>query len=178
MNKIYDKIYPPEPTQKDVKAFKKTTSLSWVEPNQILEKEYIFDNMLPEILNEFQKINKAKSPYKKLDCLNNIFNSVINLIKFNEGIDKEIGADDITPVLNYISIKAHPFRIFTDFDFIRLFSESNGDNENSLVNIESIFQLIFSFSYKNFNITTEEYEKKCVEAIKENEKNDDFTPIY
>ena len=178
MNKLYDKIYPPEPTQDDVKIFKKANTLSCIEPHHIIEKEYIFDNMLPDILNEFNKIDKVKTPYKKLDCLNNIFNSVINLIKFNEGIDKEVGADDITPVLNYVSIKAHPFRIFTDIDFIRLFSESNGDNENSLVNIESIFQLIFSFSYKNFNITPEEYEKKCVEAIKENEKNYDFTPIY
>ena len=31
--------------------------------------------------------------------------SLNNLIKFNEGIDKEVGAEDITPVLNYISIK-------------------------------------------------------------------------
>ena len=174
MNKIYDKIYPPEPSQKDVKIFKKTTSLSWVEPNQILEKEYIFDNMLPGILNEFKQINKAKTPYKKLNCLNNIFRSVINLIKFNEGVDKEIGADDITPVLNYIAIKAHPFRIFTDFDFIRLFSESNGDNENSLVSIENIFLLILDFSAKNLNVSPEEYNRKCIEATRQKQK-DDFT---
>ena len=174
MNKIYEKIYPPEPDPQDVKFYKKTMSLSWIEPHFILDKEYIFDNMLPDILNEFNKINDVKTPYKKLDCCNNILASVVNLIKFNEGIDKEVGSDDITPVLNYVSIKAHPFRLFTDLQFIKLFSKSNGENENSLVNIESIFYLILDFSNKTFNLTEEEYNKKCMLAIKDNEKNCEF----
>ena len=35
MNKIYKKIYPPEPDELDSKIFKKTICLSWVEPNLI-----------------------------------------------------------------------------------------------------------------------------------------------
>ena len=72
MNKIYEKIYPPEPDEMDNKIFKKTMSLSWVDPHSIIEKDYILDNLLPDILNEFDKIRKAKTPYKKLECLNNI----------------------------------------------------------------------------------------------------------
>jgi hypothetical protein len=114
MNKIYEKIYPPEPDEMDNKIFKKTISLSWVDPYLIIEKDYIFDNLLPDILNEFEQIHIAKTPYQKLNCLNNIIAYIVNLIKFNDGIDKEVGAEDITPVLNYVSIKAHPFRIYSD----------------------------------------------------------------
>ena len=174
MNKIYEKIYPPEPDDNDVKFYKKTMSLAWIEPHLILDKEYIFDNMLPDILNEFKKINEVKTPYKKLNCCKNILTSVVNLIRFNEGIDKEVGSDDITPVLNYVSIKAHPFRLFTDMEFIKLFSKNNGEYENSLVNIESIYYLILDYTNENFNLTQEEYNKKCIDAIKYNEIFNDF----
>ena len=65
MNKIYDKIYPSQYDYKDIKISNKTLSLSWVEPNLLLNKDYIFDNMLPDILNEFSQINIIKSPFQK-----------------------------------------------------------------------------------------------------------------
>ena len=167
MNKLYDKLYPPEPDDKDVEFFKKTMSLSWVDPFVILRKEYIFDNLLPDILNEFKRINIVKTPYKKLKCLKNIISLVINLIKFNEGMDKEVGSDDITPVLNYVLIKSHPFRIYTDIEYIKIFSERNGEFENSLVNIISIYNLIINSKAKNYNLTEEEYQKKCLEVVKD-----------
>jgi hypothetical protein len=169
MNKIYEKIYPPEPDEMDNKIFKKTISLSWVDPYSIIEKDYIFDNLLPDILNEFEQIHIVKTPYQKLNCLNNIIAYIVNLIKFNDGIDKEVGAEDITPVLNYVSIKAHPFRIYSDLEFIKIFSENNGDYENSLVNFESIFSLILESSAENFNLTPEEFQQKCNGSAMENE---------
>ena len=84
-----------------------------------------------------------------------------SLIKFNEGIDKEIGAEDITPVLNYLFIKAHPKRISTDIEFTKLFSENYGKFENSLANFESICILMISCTYETFGLTKEEYEQKC-----------------
>ena len=100
MNKIYDKIYPSKLSNKDIKIYNKSLSLSWVDPNYLLKKNYNFDNMLPDILNEFNQIHIKKNPYKKLLCLRNIMKSIDILIKFNEGMEKEIGAEDITPVLN------------------------------------------------------------------------------
>ena len=64
MDKIYEKIYPPEPDDLDNTIFNKTMKLSWVEPQLIIDKEYIFDNMLPDILNEFKQIHITKSPLK------------------------------------------------------------------------------------------------------------------
>ena len=174
MNKLYEKIYPSEPTELDEKIKKKMLSLSWVEPHhQIFRKDYIFDNMLPDILNEYKQINIVKTPYQKLNCINTIYKSIFNLVKFNEGIDKEIGADEITPVLSYISIKAQPDKIFTDIDFIKLFTENYGQNIISLTQIENIYNAMMNYSYNNFSLTPEEYDKKCKDAYKDNE-NDEF----
>ena len=60
MNKIYEKIYPLEPLEFDIKIFKISTMLSWVEPKLIVYKDYIYDNLLPDILNEFKKFIKLK----------------------------------------------------------------------------------------------------------------------
>ena len=171
MDKIYDKIYPPEPHEKDNEIFKKTIRLSWVEPNLFVSKDYIYDNLLPDILNEFKRINNVKSPFKKLKCIKKIMNYIDYLIRFNERIDKEVGADDISPVLNYVFIKAQPLNIYTDLEFIELFLEDNGVNDNDLNNFQSMCMLILNTQAKDFNLSVEEYKKKCDNAV--NEVNND-----
>ena len=164
MDKIYDKIYPPEPDDIDGEIYKKTIQLSWVDPYTLVKKDYIYDNLLPEILNEFEKINNLKSPYQKLKCIETINEYIVNLIKFNEGLDKEIGAEDITPVLNYIFIKSHPYKIYTDIQFIKLFLPQNGQNDFSISTMESMYTLIRESNEKQFGITPEEFKRKCNDA--------------
>ncbi len=174
MNKIYEKIYPSDPSDLDCKFFKKIASLSWVEPFQILKKVYIFDNMLPDILNEFKQINKVKTPYRKLDCCHNILRSVINLIQFNEGMDKEVGADEITPVLNYICIKANPFQIYTDIEFIKLFTLNNGQDDESIMRLDTMNNLLLNgLNAEFFELSQEEFDKKCNDT-KYMQKYEDF----
>jgi len=165
MDKIYDKIYPPEPDDIDGEIYKQCIKLSWVDPFSLVKKDYIYDNMLPDILNEFEKINIMKSPYQKLKCIERINEYIANLIKFNEGLDKEIGAEDVTPILNYVFIKAHPFKIYTDIQFIKLFLPQNGKNDFSLSNIELMYTLVKESDEKQFNMSSEEFKKKCNEAI-------------
>ena len=168
MNKIYRKIYPPEPDEKDSKIFKKSIQLSWVEPQYFVTKDYLYDNLLPDILNEFNQINKAKTPYKKYSSILKIIDYIKCLIKFNESLNKEdIGPDDITPLLNYIFIKAHPFRIFTDLEFIKIFFEE-GENIYELKQMESIYTLLLNYSSNTFNLTPEEYNKRCIDAANNN----------
>ena len=171
MNKIYEKIYPPEPDDKDTEIFKKSMQLSWLESNFFIKKDYIYDIMLPDILNEFKQINLVKTPFRKYNCLQKIIEYVNNLIKFNEGLDKEnIGAEDITPILNYIFIKAHPFKIYTDLEFIKLFFIDNGKNDYLLNQIEAIYNIVLNYTPKSFNLSNEEYRKRCYEAINSNKK--------
>ena len=172
MNKIYEKIYPPEADELDSKIFKKAICLSWIEPNLILEgKDYIFDNLLPDILNEFEKINIVKTPYKKVNCIKNILAYITNLIKFNEGEDKNPGGDDITPVLNYVFIKAHPYRIFSDLEFIKIFVNELGKYEFEIMSIESMFSLVNNSTNETFKLSPEEYSKKCIDAVNNSNMN-------
>ena len=140
MNKLYAKMFPPEPDDLDNKIYKYTMNLSSNEPKLIIGKDYIFDIMLPDILNEFNQINIVKNPFKQLECIHNIFKYIESLVKFNEGEDKEIGADDIGPVLNYVLIIAHPIRIHSYIKFIKIFLENNGSKDINLVNFESMLK--------------------------------------
>ena len=162
MNKIYDKIYPFKLNPKDRTIYKKSLSLNWVDPHLLMDnKDYIFDNMLPDIINEFNQINIKKNPFKKLESLRKIMSLIDNLIKFNEGIDKEIGAEDITPVLNYVFIKACPCGLATDLDFVKSFLDDFGEYENSIANIDSMCDVIINTTAETFNLTTEEFNKRC-----------------
>ena len=164
MNKISAKIYPPEPDTRDNEIFKKSMSLSWVEPQMILEKDYVFDSLLPDIINEFNQIKIASTPYKKLNCLKIIINYTKSVIKLNEGEDKTAGADDIIPALNYVFIKAHPFKIYTDIEFIKIFSSEEDDSENYLSSFVSVYELVLNCTPEYLRIEPEEYKKKCLEV--------------
>ena len=165
MNKIYERIYPQEPLEYDTKIFKKSTMLSWVEPQLIVDKEYIYDNILPDIINKFKKINKVKAPLKKLKCIREIFILIQSLIRFNEGENKTmIGSDDVTPVLNYAFIKAASFRIYTDLEFVKIFLEiKEGQSGYDINQLESAYTMLLSYGADSFKLTPEEYKKRLEE---------------
>ena len=155
MNKIYEKIYPPEPSELDKKMYEKTKSISWIEPELIINKDYIFDNMLPDILIEFKQMNIAHSPFKKLNIMKRILYNIENLVRFNEGEDNDVGADDIGPILNYILIKAEPPRIFSDIEYIKIFLK-NLKLESSIAHFESISNLIINDSDEKYKLNKRE----------------------
>ena len=179
MNKIYKKIYPCELEYEDSKLFEKTMHLSWVEPNMIIPGDTsldALDNILPDILEEFKKLNKANSPYTKLKCIKKIFEYIGVIVKFNdggEGDNREVGAEDITPYLNYVLIRACPVRIFSDIKFIKYFLKDGGKLEYDFLNVEMMCKNILNSTYKNFHISESEYIKKCNEAIINNKINSD-----
>ena len=166
MNKIYERIYPIEPLIKDTQIFKLATMLSWVEPQLIVEKPYIYDNILPDILNQFKQIHIVKTPLKKLKCIRRIFELIQSLIQFNEGENKTLlGSDDITPVLNYAFLKAAPFRIYTDLEFIKIFLEiKEGQAGFDINQLESAYTMLLSYTPKSFKISPQEYKRRCEDA--------------
>ena len=171
MNKIYDKIYPIEPETQDSEIYRKATMLSWVEPNLLINKDYIYETSLPDIIHQFQNVTSARTPQKKFNYIRNILELVNNLIIFNEGDKKDISLDDATPVLFYIFIKAHPFKIYTDLEFIKLFLDTKaGVIAFNIKQMESAIDMLMSFSEKNFGLSKEEYRKRCNSILLENAK--------
>ena len=162
MNKIYDKIYPIEPNIKDVEIYSKAIMLSWVEPNMIINKDYIYETSLPDIIHQFQNFNLARTPQKKFDFIQKILDLINNLIIFNEGNKKEINLDNSAPVFFYIFIKAHPYKIYTDLEFIKLFLDLGiGKYSFNIKQFESAIDILISCDEKNFKLSKEEYTKRC-----------------
>ena len=152
---IYDKIYPQKPNEKDNDIYKKCILLSDVEPKHIIEGEnnnFIFDSLLRDVFGYFEKIEKEKSPRKKFFNISQIFDSVYNVFKLNGNI-KEIGADDVGPILQYALIKSHPLHIYTNYQFINLFSYSkiiNSKEDFQLIQLEGTCRLVEDCDYNQY----------------------------
>ena len=132
------------PDEMDRKIFQKIELLFSSETPNINDKGYTYDSMMPDILNKFDKINNAKTPKKKLNYIKEIMSDIINLVKFNEGEDKQVGDDDIKPILYYAFINAHPFKIYTDIQFIKIFLLEECKNDKNLEDFQEMYEHILN----------------------------------
>ncbi len=172
MEKIYEKIYPSEPFIEDNLIFAQCILVSWVEPQHLIKgrNNYLFDSFLPDVINYFEKIEKEKSPRKKLENMVNIFVSIENVVKFN-GDNKDIGVDDQLPILNYAFIKAHPFPMYTNCKYMELFlgSKKYRLEGNYLTQLFTICKFIENLSAKDlFDVSEEKFKNNCAKC-RENE---------
>ena len=170
MEKLYNKLFPKEPDILDITIFQNCYKHLWIEFSNLIKekKNYVFDNYLPDTINYFQQFEKEKSPRKKLLCIQEIFNCIYNLGKFNE--DNLQGADDEIPLLNYSFIKSKPVRIYSNCRYTELFLGKNkiGIEGSHLAKIFGICEHMKNISYKHlFNINENDYNKNC-EIISKN----------
>jgi hypothetical protein len=179
MNKLYKKIYPKELEYDDSRFFEKTMHLSWVEPSMIIKGDTTLDaldNILPDILIEFKNLNSANSPYNKFACIKKIFELIGKIVKVNddgEGGSKDIGAEDITPYLNFVLIRACPVKIFSDIKFIKFFLKDEGKMEYDFLNVEIMCKNILESTYKDYNVSESEFIKKCNHTLSANKQTDE-----
>ena len=168
MGKIYDKIYPIEPYEKDNKIFQNSVRLSWTEPQHFIKsrRKFVFGSFITDVLKYFKILDEEKSPRKKILNMNEIFNSIGFLLKFN-GVDTDAGVDDQMPILNYAFVKAQPLRMFSNAKYMELYiGEKKNKNEGSqLTQLSSICDFISVIKYSDLNnVSSEEYIRKCNEA--------------
>jgi hypothetical protein len=175
MNRLYEKIYPQEPSMNDSQAFKKCVMLSWAEPKYFINKKtnYVYDSFLPDVISHFKQIHSEKTPRKKMECIKNIFVLINNVIKFNDR-EGECGADDSTSILTYSLVQAQPFGIYSDLKFVELFYQDKmfKIEGNQLTQLISACNLVCQLSGKNFNMDENEFMMKCQE-VANNPNNDD-----
>ena len=165
MNKLYTKLFPSSIDEIDQKIFKNCNLLSWTEPKHFMEKNrnYVYDTFLPDVIKYVKEIEIEKSPRKKILNLYNVFQTISNLSLFN-GEDKSQGIDDTIVILIYSIIKSKPIQIYNNCKYIELFL---GDKEeklegNYLAQMLTVCEYIEKIGYdKLYNITKEEFDKKC-----------------
>jgi hypothetical protein len=169
MNQLYKKIFPLE-ENKDKQIFDNCILLSWTEPKHFIKGKtnYVYDTFLPDVIKYIKKIEIEKSPRKKILNLTQVFKSISNLEIFNGGEGAQ-GVDDTILILNYAIVKSRPKHIYSNTQYMELFI---GEKEqklegNQLIQLLSICKTIYGINYsKLYNITEEEYNRKCEETKK------------
>ena len=164
MEQLYNKLFPKQSLISDIKIFENSCRHIWVEFQNLIKenKNYIFDDYLPDTINYFKKFEKEKSPRKKLLYLNNIFKCICNLAELNE--EKIEGTDDEMPLLYYSLINSKCKRIYSSCKYTELFL---GDKEtkiegSQLTKIIAICEKIKNASYNDFyNLTESDYIYNC-----------------
>ena len=159
LRQIYKDIFPPE-QKEDVIFYQRTMCLNWVTPEQ-LDIKKIYINQLGFALTSIKQIDEARSVLDKLELIASAHTSVNNTIKFSSGKDDDSGQDEMTPILQYIILKAHPKRMHSNINYIKCFlGDSNlTDSKGFLLSqIESAASYINNLNYENLKIPKEEFD--------------------
>ena len=172
MNKIYNKIFPNEQSNDDSIIYENCLRLSWVEPKHFIpgKTNYIYDSFLPDAIRNFNLLYSEKSPRKKFLCMSNIFNSISNLVKFNNDGNDKIGVDDQMPILNYTIIKAQPNRIFSICKFMEIYlgDLKKKKEDNQLMQLRGVCENMININNESLNdVSEEEYQRKSEVSFRE-----------
>ena len=164
MESLYDKLYPKTITIEEKNNYDKTCLYSWLEPKHLIKKyinKSINQSFIPDAIKYFKLFIKEKSPKKKIDNINHLFDIIQKGIEFNEG-KGEIGADDIIPILSYCYIKAQPYGINSSVKYSLLYNpySKKGEVAMKLTQLNSIYEFVNELSFGSLsNISKEEYDK-------------------
>ena len=130
MSKIYDKIFPDDSTENDMKIFQSAVRLSWTEPKHFIKykKELTLGSFLKNVIKFFKLMDLEKTPRKKFLNLKEIFNTVEFLLK-NNGVGGIAGVDDQLPIINYSIVKSCDLMLNSNCIFMKLYI---GEKKNKL----------------------------------------------
>ena len=170
MTKLYDKLFPPEPSIEDNKIYHNSISHSWVESKHFIKERpgSIYNSFLPDVIKYIKLIIKEKSPRKKIENMSNVFNSIQRVIEFNGGKGL-LGIDDFIPILTFSLMKAQIYRLNSTIKYTILYNpgKENGLESQQLSQLMVASDFLTNLSYKDLlNITEEEYYDK-MRSIKE-----------
>ena len=152
MEQLYDKLFP-DVLSNDIKILQNCFKYRNIEFQNLNKnnKNYAFDNYLPDSINYLKQFEKEKSPRKKLLHLNDLFNCIYNLGIFNN--DKVDGADDEMFLLNYTFIKSIPERIYSNCKYTELFlgDKKFGIEGSQLTKLLAICENMKDFTIENLD---------------------------
>ena len=168
IRKIYKYVYLDTPIQSDKEFYEKTLCLDWIDPEQLeIKKAYVNQLGFAELC--IKKMTEAKSVFDKLDCIKDAHTNMNNTIKFSSGKNDDAGQDELTPIFQYLVIKAQPKRIHSDINYIKTFlgdSSLRGQEGFLVTQMESATSFIMLIDYEQLKMTKEEYNEKIKDAKK------------
>ena len=162
IRQIYKFIYPKDELATDLNFYNKVKRLQWIKPEHLNIKN-INIHHLNNAISLFKRFELYKAIKDKLHCIDKIYIDIDNAIKFDQGINNEINNDEIKNLFIYIIIKAQPKRMLTNINYIKCFTDYLEFDEkitHLLTLLESAKEFVLRLSYKNLNITKEEFDMK------------------
>ena len=170
LRQIYQYVYPKKPMNLDKNFYMKTKSIGWVTPN-MLEIKCISIEQLYFTQKCIERLDEAISVNDKLNCIREAHASLNNVIKFSFGKDSDAGQDEITPIFQYIIIKAQPHRIYSNIYYIKSFleeSELSGSKGFLVTQIESAVSYIEKINHESLKLSLNEFNSKKEKWLKNN----------
>jgi hypothetical protein len=162
---IYKYVFQKNRNNKDKSFEDRTKNLGWITPN-MLEIKIISTDHLEYTKKCIQRLDESNSVNDKLSCIREAHASLNNAIKFSEGTESDAGQDEITPLFQYIIIKAHPYKIISNMNYIKTFldeSELSGSKGFLVTQIESAVSYIDNINNETLKMSLDEYNRKIDE---------------
>lgn len=141
--------------------------ISWITPEHLEIKKVFQNEKLWELaMKSINKMDAGRTPQEKLNCISNAYGIINRSIKFCSGNEKDSGAEELTPIFQFILIKALPRRLFSNIHYIKGICDSTNDDdplkgprEFFLGQVEAAVVFIHDMNYTCLKISKEEYDK-------------------
>ena len=172
VKEIYKYVYPSKEIEEDKNFYNLTRSIRWITPEN-LEIKKLYVNQLEFAEQYIRDMNEAKSVFDKLDCIHNAYVTMNNTVKFISGKNEDAGQDELTPLFQYVLIKAQPKRLISDINYIKSFlSEADqiGPKGFYVSQMESASSFISDIDHEQLKMKKEEFEEKKAKCM-ENTQN-------
>ena len=165
--KLYDKLYPQNPSKTDSLILINCEKLSWVEPKHFIQDNCDFNIFLNEIFYCFNQLEKERSPNNKLNNLMSIFEIISKIILFTGLESKESGNKIYIDLLKYIIICAKPRRLDSELEYIETFLfKPNNEILNKLKLLRKVCDILKNIKYNDLiNISEEEFKLNCSKSL-------------
>ena len=165
---IYKYIYPTKKSSNDYKFQKLTQSLDWIQPEHLdIKKLYV--NQLKFAEKSIKQIDDEKSVFDKLECIHNAYIAMNNTVKFISGKNEDAGQDELTPLFQYVLLKAQPAFVYSNISYIKsILSEADliGPRGFYVSQMESAADFIVAADHNTFKMSKEEFNRKKEESLK------------
>ena len=161
--KLYDKLFPKEPTKNDIKFYKKCCRLDFIRPeNLIKDKNMINENLWKASMLLINEMDEKLTPADKVKSFGKALTILQNSITFSSG-KNDLGIDDTVSFLIYIILKSKPKNIFSNSKYCQLLLNPKLAKKQYgilLSQMEMVKNIIFDMKYKDLiGISEEQFGK-------------------
>ena len=163
LHKLFIKLFPENPTKKDIKLYNKCCRLNFIKPEALIkDKKAINEKLWETSIILINELDKKYTPVDKVEKFGKAFGILQNSITFSSG-KNDLGIDDTISILIYVIIKAKPKNLFSNSKYCLLFLNPELSKRMYgilLSQIEMVKNIIYNMKYTDLiGITEEEFGK-------------------